>query len=976
MKINKKKNFILRILLIAFLWVGIGLTGKQIVYAWDNTSALVKTAQLRGWTWTDLGVSGVSTYRLKDRCPVCGVDWLYFAAWNTRPTCTTSGTFTVSCYNSNVNDYANSSIHQYYATQNLGFTGALGHEYTSSIMSSTVGNGGTGDGYWYRKCSHCSDFGKTSTPITYYIKYLDTHITGSSTSGSMNNSSVTYDTNIELTNAYVKEGNIFKGWATTSQGDVVYTDGQQVKNLTVIDGSTITLYAVWEPIEFSVSYDAGDGVIEGTTESNIERIAYYEEDVDLSVKAEKEGVVFIGWAYSDNATVGLASIMMPAQDIQLHAVYSLPVSDMKEVIYVAWDKNNAENFRIYPLNLNYIDPSGYSYSRLNIQAVNDLGLESEESLEWGIVLYDNAGNCTTLHDATPIPNRYLQTVIHKVWDIERQEYVYYTTTDELVYEGQIYTPRHLIEGDEDYPLGFYPSSIEESYVVTKDVTSYAYYMPKEYKLYFDANGGMCNTEYKIVYMNCHYGELPVAIRKGYDFIGWYTDDGISIRNTDICTIASDMTVYARWKIHSNHVVYDFWTNGGTDVTEYTKEFEYGTPIDFNVQAIKPGWEFIGWNIYPDATEALESYAMPDEDLLLYAIFKKDIVATFIDSDGINTLTREYVSSIYSDREIASVIVPEQTQIPDWISLGWSSEKDYDAEVVVLSQTTINIKNDITYYGRYQRTVSIIYDTNGSSLEIPIVEKEAYFNAAGTEMYPYVEIAEGPPMEKNSFVGWMVREEEKEVEIIYNPKDVVMLKKDICLVAKWDKYPEIEAYSRYFTLTEAQNGSITKTKLLENVIATDKEDGVLVNGRDVIVYDYNPNILKNMTETGFVEIAYQATDSFGNIGRKTVQIHVVDTTVKQSLRMKYARFISDSFFTDEKGEFLSYKEGGLEETSIWKVESYKNSLLQNTLTTTTFEEEWIFKQEDIQQMKDYTNIYGHFLNAPEIFKQLFESCKQK
>lgn len=80
------------------------------------------------------------------------------------------------------------------------------------------------------------------TPITYSVKYNG----NGSTSGSMGNSSHTYDTAKALTaNAFKKTGYAFQGWATSATGPVKYTDKQSVKNLTSTSGATVNLYAVW-----------------------------------------------------------------------------------------------------------------------------------------------------------------------------------------------------------------------------------------------------------------------------------------------------------------------------------------------------------------------------------------------------------------------------------------------------------------------------------------------------------------------------------------------------------------------------------------------------------------------------------------------------------------------------------------------------------------------------------------------------------
>jgi len=73
------------------------------------------------------------------------------------------------------------------------------------------------------------------------------HFNGNgSTSGSMDNESFTYDEAKTLTtNAFSRTGYTFDGWATTADGDVAYTDGQSVSNLTAENGATVELFAHW-----------------------------------------------------------------------------------------------------------------------------------------------------------------------------------------------------------------------------------------------------------------------------------------------------------------------------------------------------------------------------------------------------------------------------------------------------------------------------------------------------------------------------------------------------------------------------------------------------------------------------------------------------------------------------------------------------------------------------------------------------------
>lgn len=81
------------------------------------------------------------------------------------------------------------------------------------------------------------------TANTYAVKF-DKNETKAT--GEMADQGFTYDEAQNLTaNAYAWTNHIFMGWATTSDGEVVYADEAEVLNLTAEDGATVTLYAVW-----------------------------------------------------------------------------------------------------------------------------------------------------------------------------------------------------------------------------------------------------------------------------------------------------------------------------------------------------------------------------------------------------------------------------------------------------------------------------------------------------------------------------------------------------------------------------------------------------------------------------------------------------------------------------------------------------------------------------------------------------------
>ena len=58
-----------------------------------------------------------------------------------------------------------------------------------------------------------------------------------------------YDDAKNLTkNPFERPGYEFLGWSTSSDGEVVYSDTESVKNLTSTRDANINLYAAWKPL--------------------------------------------------------------------------------------------------------------------------------------------------------------------------------------------------------------------------------------------------------------------------------------------------------------------------------------------------------------------------------------------------------------------------------------------------------------------------------------------------------------------------------------------------------------------------------------------------------------------------------------------------------------------------------------------------------------------------------------------------------
>lgn len=766
--------------------------------------------------------------------------------------------------------------------------------------------------------------------------------------------------------------------------------------------SAHTLYAHWQVRTYNVAYHANGGEKVSKTADKVQ----YGKAVDLSPTAEKDGYIFIGWSTEPDGTRGLESLTMSdiganGSTLHLYALYSIPVSDVKELYIQSWKESASENYKITPLKKTGNSIRGYYYKLDTTNVVS--GLSGSGKTGCRLLAWDNASNWQEIKrwnssGNPPVPEWYVQTVNHFKYNRVLERWVRFETTSETVLKGETYVPRYITE-----PEGYKKDHIDGSYVVEGDKTSSAYYSPCSYTLYFNSNGGNCNVKEKTIYYNDSYGDMPTPTWEGHTFLGWFTSptEGEQKISSDIYTIAGNSILYAHWQTNQYKVFYDYQTNGGVSAEKEFMEAEYGTAVNLKVSAVKNDWEHIGWNTDPDAEEGLKSLTMGTENITLYAIYRKTVHAYFIDQSDAGIQKRETSVTIYNRMEKGGITILKQHDWSGWEKQGWSLKKEADAQADAGEGAKYYIDKNVNFYGLYQKDIYVSYDLEYSDIELPIQTDIRYYNASGNYKNPLFVLAEAPIRQLHSFVSWV---DENGIE--YSASSEVVLERDMKYTARWDKYPEIEAYDRYFTLEQAQNGEITTVRLLEKVTGTDLEDGVLENGTAVIVKDYNPEEFTMFSGDGSLTIIYQATDSFGNKTEKLVTVHIVDSSMQDNAEKKYLRFISNKVYK-ENGDYVEAEKGGLEAASKWKTnEAYAaalNYVMENEKTDTesvTAEmfgkiyevvrpgsgtwnhkrESWSFTREEIEQIKAFIkeNGYARYQNknATEQFYENFAQCREE
>ena len=122
------------------------------------------------------------------------------------------------------------------------------------------------------------------------------------------------------TSAGTKSGYTFAGWSTSANGAVTYTGGQ-----TITPTDNMTLYAVWNEIKYTITYNANGGT--GTMAAS----SISSNGGTLTANAfTKTGHTFAGWSTSANGSVvySNSSNIVPSKNMTLYAVWSVNKSSV------------------------------------------------------------------------------------------------------------------------------------------------------------------------------------------------------------------------------------------------------------------------------------------------------------------------------------------------------------------------------------------------------------------------------------------------------------------------------------------------------------------------------------------------------------------------------------------------------------------------------------------------------------------------
>ena len=183
------------------------------------------------------------------------------------------------------------------------------------------------------------------------------------------------------------------------------------------------------------------------------------------------------------------------------------------------------------------------------------------------------------------------------------------------------------------------------------------------------------------------------------------------------------------------LTYNYSENGGKTSTAINSYIEKNSAIDLTQSATKPGYEFVGWNTNKNAQTALSTLSMGDNDITLYAIFKKTYTITYEKGENVQSISKQSdTCTVYNKQTTCNVTLPTITPNAGYTADTWyngtqavgraGESYTVSASVTLATKETVN-KYTITFKDN-EETIGTKEVTYGEKYgELPTPTKEGY-----------------------------------------------------------------------------------------------------------------------------------------------------------------------------------------------------------------------------------------------------------
>ena len=509
----------------------------------------------------------------------------------------------------------------------------------------------------------------------------------------------------------------------------------------------VTLYAVWEPIPYKVTFDADAGLfLDGTSVKTY--VVPYGEVIPVPENPTREGYRFIDWD-------SIIPLKMPDHDLYFNALWD-PIT--YEITFYAnggiFENGEYEITEYYNFGEKVEFPAVYPTE--NMHADFDCWRDEDYNV---------------LPEEYYMPSRDL--CVYAEWKPHTCE-ITFDANGGAFKNGELQKKYTLTCGEavpdpgipelEGYSFdGWSPEPPE--YAGEESVTCLAKWKINNYSVTFKANGGAFSDGSEFIIKTVEYG-APIPFpedpkREGYIFDGWNTEYTVMP--------AKNLVIDAKW-------VTDEFTVEWVSVNGYTEThtYDFNEKISIPQAKEKTGFSFAFWSEDPIGIEARIPERMPAKNLKYYAVYEPNEYTLIYRADPgfFADASQEKIFKYLYGSEIKEF--KENPTAEGYTFIGWEPEPPKGT--MPAEDVDIYAKWEVNKY-----TVTWVLETDETGKITDSVSEE----------YEYGEAINPYPTSKRGyrFVGWL--DENK------NLAPEKMPSRDLVLYPEWEQLE----YSVKFYLNE-------------------------------------------------------------------------------------------------------------------------------------------------------------------------------
>lgn len=714
-----------------------------------------------------------------------------------------------------------------------------------------------------------------------------------------------------------KPGYTFNGWYTAKTG------GTQVTNTTVCKGN-LTVYARWTPNTYTLTYNKNNpNTSNDINLSKTSQTTKYNTAWGTLATASKTGYTFVGW------------FTAPSGGSQISASN---ICKGNLTVYAHWTPNT------YTLTYDPNHPNDAATDSSDM-TVSKTSQTAKFDSKWGALATASKPGCQFLGWYTAKTGGTQVTAdtickgnltVYGRWKVLIYTLTYDKNNPSSVSDAsniQLSKPNNQVKYSQPWGelataskrgytfLGWFTAKTAGREILATDVnnadlTAYAHWEPNPYTMTYHKNNPPTartdetnielSKESQTVLFDQPWGELATASKRGYTFLGWFTKPVGGTQVTKDTLVDDDIDVYAHWTPIIYTLTYDK-NNPPTARTDASNIIlskpSQQAPFDDVwgplATASKTGYTFLGWFTDPEEGEQVTRDTVVDGDLTVYAHWR----------------VNQYIIRFHPNTEHAG-----------------------DTPIVTGDMPSITVK--------YDERRNLPANTFTKTTLIPAEDE-------GGETLRLSSVFKGWSTNKASLIPALLDEAEV---LNWSSTDGDI----IDLYAIWDDAPKfnvVEYPDRYFTLEEAQNGTITEDELLKTVTVYDRETNPLppkpsgTPGPGVSVVGYDPEEFTNLTDDSSILVRYKVEDDSGNKAYLNIIVYVSRNAHFDTSKTPYLRSIS-SLYSDKDAVL-----GGLSEGSQWRNDPTYAEALQRAMDSNVSLYDVHLNKAQLKAIRDYVETNG-------------------